>query len=763
MAYKVFENYDATDVNTSTQSEGTKFSASGQDHIGLPQEGIIQNADLSREGNDLILETDNGAITIEGYFETTPAPDLIGPDGMRLTPELVDSFITSPMQYADSGLNASDASPIGAVQEITGTATITRANGTVETVGLGTPVFQGDIIETDESGAVNIVFVDETTFAVSEDARLSIDEYVFDAATQSGTTNFSVLKGVFVFTSGLIGRDDPDDVMINTPSGSIGIRGTIIAGDVDAGEITVIEGAIVLHDFAGNSITLANQFETARFNSSDNEIELMGNLSANEVVSKFMSVSTVAANLFSSIQDAANDTSQKSSTSEGTSPDENSEAQSNEQGKIDATSQEESEAQNSGNLTEEQKPDESSEEKSSESDETENSENDAEIITSEDITTADFDDITKNTAPKKDASTTTSEQSKNQPTTQPTFETRLGGEEQDAFIQQIDRTVKFTNPTRSAFFTGAANTEFTYDFSQEFSDPFNTVTGYTITGLSSSEFVSTPNFDSTTGLLDFDIDGTVLADSDFTFTITANTTLGDFSKNFTFDILKANTNGLSQSGGTILQINTVPGESHVVYNGDPSGATVTVSTQNASIFTGAGDDNIKINNNPTLVKSGDGDDNIIISPAGEHYVYTEDGNDTFTIENGVLNHLEVSGAESQINGGNGYDKFNIEIAGNLNFTNIDPNFVKNIEHLNLDNNQTNTITLRYSDVVRMTDSTNRLEINLDANDTLNFINTPGSNFTTGTQVVNGETFNTYTDGNITLLIDVNEASSVTGL
>ena len=93
-----------------------------------------------------------------------------------------------------------------------------------------------------KNGAVNLSFTDETQFAISENSHLTIDEYVYDPATESGVTDFSVLQGVFVYTSGAIGHDDPDDVTINTPRGSIDL-GTIIAGDADNGEITVVEGA----------------------------------------------------------------------------------------------------------------------------------------------------------------------------------------------------------------------------------------------------------------------------------------------------------------------------------------------------------------------------------------------------------------------------------------------------------------------------------------------------------------------------------------
>ncbi len=163
---------------------------------------------------------------------------------------------------------------------------------------------------------MNINFIDETSFAVSENARLSIDEYVFDPATESGQTDFSVLKGMFIYTSGLIGREDPDDVTIETPVGSIGIRGTIIAGDVDLGEITVVEGAIVLRDFSGNEVTLADQFESARFSTDGTGIEPMGQLAANDVAAKFSSVSNVSPTLFSSINDAAAETKDEAAEGE---------------------------------------------------------------------------------------------------------------------------------------------------------------------------------------------------------------------------------------------------------------------------------------------------------------------------------------------------------------------------------------------------------------------------------------------------------------
>jgi len=306
MAYKDINGLDRSQGESNTP-ETLKLQIMGET-VELPHDSFVRDADISRENMDLVLDSSDGTIIIQDYFAGFESPALTAPSGASLSPQLVNSFISSGNEYASTE-TTSDVSPVGAVQEISGDATITRVNGTTETLSIGSPVYQGDVIETDADSAVNVVFVDESSFAVSEETRLAIDEYVFDPASQGGVQNFSVLKGVFVYTSGLIGREDPDDVSIDTPVGSIGIRGTIIAGDVNQGEITVVEGAIVLRNPAGEEMTLANQFETGRF-TADSGIQNIGQKSANDVVEKFSIVSTVAPNLFSSINDAAAESQQ---------------------------------------------------------------------------------------------------------------------------------------------------------------------------------------------------------------------------------------------------------------------------------------------------------------------------------------------------------------------------------------------------------------------------------------------------------------------
>jgi len=287
----------------------TTLSADGQNNIALPGTGFTADAQMTRDGADLILRSPDGeTLVIEGYFTADPAPVLTGEDGFSLTPDMVNAFARAPAQFAAAD-TATDESPVGTAEEVQGNVTVTRADGTSETVTPGTPIYQGDIVETDAGGAVNLVFTDETSMAISKNARFAVDEYAFDPATESGVTNFSVLRGVFVFTSGLIGRDDPDDVTIDTPVGSIGIRGTTIAGNIDPNgesEISLIDGAIVVKN-GTMEMTLSQQFETITLTGFNAPMQNIGVLSANDFTIKFASLNGVAPSLFSTIGDAGKD------------------------------------------------------------------------------------------------------------------------------------------------------------------------------------------------------------------------------------------------------------------------------------------------------------------------------------------------------------------------------------------------------------------------------------------------------------------------
>ncbi len=133
-----------------------------------------------------------------------------------------------------------EGQPIGQIETATGTVTVTHADGTQETADgtqetlePGSPVFQGDTLETGDQGSVGVVLADETTFSMAEGGSMVLDEMAYDPATNEGSISLSAGEGVFTFVSGLIAKTDPDAMTLNTPTATIGIRGTQVGLDVD--------------------------------------------------------------------------------------------------------------------------------------------------------------------------------------------------------------------------------------------------------------------------------------------------------------------------------------------------------------------------------------------------------------------------------------------------------------------------------------------------------------------------------------------------
>ena len=78
------------------------------------------------------------------------------------------------MQTAQSQ-GAAQVEPISTVETIEGSVEVTCADGSKVTLRVGDAVFQGDVIETGDGGAVGIIFADESAFSLGEDGLMVLD------------------------------------------------------------------------------------------------------------------------------------------------------------------------------------------------------------------------------------------------------------------------------------------------------------------------------------------------------------------------------------------------------------------------------------------------------------------------------------------------------------------------------------------------------------------------------------------------------------
>jgi hypothetical protein len=88
----------------------------------------------------------------------------------------------------------------------------------------GDLVYRGDVVQTGRDGKLDITLTDGTTINISSNARMVLDEFVYDPNSTSNSTFFSLTKGTFNFVAGRVAHTG--DMRVNTPVGTMGIRGT---------------------------------------------------------------------------------------------------------------------------------------------------------------------------------------------------------------------------------------------------------------------------------------------------------------------------------------------------------------------------------------------------------------------------------------------------------------------------------------------------------------------------------------------------------
>ncbi len=132
------------------------------------------------------------------------------------------------------------------------------------------PVHLNDSIVTGPQSRALILFIDDTQLTLGENASLLVDNYIYDPdESGSSTGNFNILKGSFLFVSGLITKTANPNINIETSAGSIGIRGTTVwGGDLDEeygvfvqdGEVTVTNNRDSVIVPKGQGSFIRNQF-----------------------------------------------------------------------------------------------------------------------------------------------------------------------------------------------------------------------------------------------------------------------------------------------------------------------------------------------------------------------------------------------------------------------------------------------------------------------------------------------------------------------
>lgn len=121
--------------------------------------------------------------------------------------------------------HAQPSETVGHIQTLKGEAYLLRGNTSIP-VRVGGQIFSGDAIKTTKTGSVGIVMTDDSSLSLGPDSEIVLKDYLFNPKEGKFAFLTQMVKGTFVYLSGIIGKLSPDSIKIVIPDATIAVRGT---------------------------------------------------------------------------------------------------------------------------------------------------------------------------------------------------------------------------------------------------------------------------------------------------------------------------------------------------------------------------------------------------------------------------------------------------------------------------------------------------------------------------------------------------------
>ena len=204
----------------------------GRDKVIVPDAHLLFSGEYERSGNDLIISDHDHRTVVHDYFRGQQRPVLVSSEGATVDPKIIEA-LTGHVDYAQAAGTSPAGKVVGHVAKLAGSASIVRNGVTVE-LNNGDAVYQNDVVQTGSGSTVGLVMIDGTTFNLTANARLMLNDLTFDASSTSNTSLFSLLEGAASFVAGQVAKTG--DMKVGTPVTVIGIRGTAVILDISSAD-----------------------------------------------------------------------------------------------------------------------------------------------------------------------------------------------------------------------------------------------------------------------------------------------------------------------------------------------------------------------------------------------------------------------------------------------------------------------------------------------------------------------------------------------
>lgn len=178
------------------------------------------------------------------------------------------------------------AAPAGQITHLSGLLTVKKPDGSAKILSVRSEVQEGDLLSTEDDTYARIKFADGGEVVLRPNSQLKVDSYSYDEAKpQSDNVFMSMLKGGLRAVTGAIGKRNKEKIAYQTPTATIGIRGTHFGAlfcQGDCGGVRTPTGqppANGLHvDVSTGSVSLTNSAGTVTFNQGQFAFVAAGNV-----------------------------------------------------------------------------------------------------------------------------------------------------------------------------------------------------------------------------------------------------------------------------------------------------------------------------------------------------------------------------------------------------------------------------------------------------------------------------------------------------
>lgn len=110
-------------------------------------------------------------------------------------------------------------------KNVSGAMKVVREGATLAAAP-GMPLFMADKVVSEPGSSAGMVFKDGTLLTVGPSTEIQIRDYAFEPKNSKYEFSVYLAKGTAIYSSGKIGKLSPESVKVNTPTATVGVRGT---------------------------------------------------------------------------------------------------------------------------------------------------------------------------------------------------------------------------------------------------------------------------------------------------------------------------------------------------------------------------------------------------------------------------------------------------------------------------------------------------------------------------------------------------------